>query len=366
MSKTLGSILGTFYGPITGFAVDGSKGALKGVANAAAALSGPATFAVYVGAAIIGSLQKSERPQQAETSTKPPSSSRALCMGAMEMIAGTMTNCSRSIVRARCTGEMTAMNLIVQPRAGGAYLLTDTACYRQDGKVVDFRSKVLAVVAQRRFSVAIATTGMAMQQDHLRRHLAGTRAITAAAFFASYPAIFRHVEAELIDAGVPERCGSGHMSAVLALYDHETDTVSGYGISNDRSLFTTAPMAKPYQPYSLQPLRKYLTRYAGTPILPGTDMSDPQQWSPSRDSAALIEAQRADDFGLAPNTYPAVGGQAVLTTVDASGVRQRTVVAWADRLGRPIRRGPMRGVLARGRAALREAVMPRLPTLVLG
>ena len=78
MSKTLGAVLGTLYGPVSGYAINGSKGFVQGLGNATAALSGPATFGAYVAGAALGSLKKSPRSEQAENAIKmaiPPKTS---------------------------------------------------------------------------------------------------------------------------------------------------------------------------------------------------------------------------------------------------------------------------------------------------
>ena len=72
MGKTLGAVLGTLYGPVSGYAVNGSKGFVQGIANATAALSGPVAYGAYVGGAVLGSLAKSPRSEQADNAIKMP------------------------------------------------------------------------------------------------------------------------------------------------------------------------------------------------------------------------------------------------------------------------------------------------------
>ena len=151
------------------------------------------------------------------------------------------------------------------------------------------------------------------------------------------------------------------MSAVVAVFDGERGEASGYAISNDTFLF---PPGKAV-PYRLQPVLKYLTRYRGQPFPRGADMCDPGRWDPHRDAAALIEAQRADDFGLEGSTFVGVGGRAILTTVSAAGVEHQVVTAWGDRAGRQIDRSrdDIPDWAAKTRKAFRRAALPSMPGL---
>ena len=257
---------------------------------------------------------------------------------------------------------MTAMNIIVQAKAGTAYLLTDTAAYTPDGVVRTFHPKVLTLAIGSKSFAAIATTGMSAQPAW-RCRLADQRAESVEDVLRALPEAFRDVECELKASGAAEDCGTGHMSAVVAVFDGERREASGYAISNDTFLF---PPGKAV-PYRLQPVLKYLTRYRGQPFPRGTDMCDPRRWDPRRDAAALIQAQRADEFGLEGGTFVGVGGRAILTTVSAAGVEHQVVTAWGDCAGRQIDRSldQRSSFLGRLRQQWRMTMQPRMPTLTL-
>ena len=78
MAKSLGAVLNTLYGPVSGFAINGKQGFMQGLGNATAAASGPVTFGAYVAGAALGGLKKSPRSEQAENAIKmaiPPKTS---------------------------------------------------------------------------------------------------------------------------------------------------------------------------------------------------------------------------------------------------------------------------------------------------
>jgi len=254
------------------------------------------------------------------------------------------------------------MNIIVQAKAAAAYLLTDTAGYAEGGTVVQFRPKVLALDIGSGSFAAVATTGMP-SQSYLRQRLLNHRANRVEDLLRALPAMFRDIERDLRGDGVPEACGTAHMSAVVAVFDSERGVASGYAISNDFSLF---PPGKAV-PYRLQPVLKYLTRYRGQPFPRGTDMCDPRRWNPQRDAVALIEAQRADDFGLEGNTYGGVGGRAILSTVSATGVEHQVITAWADRIGQKIDRSrdDRPSLSERLRRRGRQRILPPMPRIRL-
>lgn len=226
---------------------------------------------------------------------------------------------------------MTAMNLIVQAKAGAAYLLTDTARFRRGGIVDEFHPKVLPISIAGRPCGAIASSGMVSRGEFIEV-LSKLPARSVGELIEAFPEVFHQVEQLQIKRKMPERCGSGHLSAVLAVYDPFTGSPRGFTISNDNMLF---PLAK-YRRYTLQPTLKYLTRFVGQPFPRGTDMCDPRQWNPASQAAALIEAQRLDLFGIEPDTYHAIGGEAHLTRIDATGLSVSVVRSWPDKIGRRI------------------------------
>lgn len=246
------------------------------------------------------------------------------------------------------------MNLIVQPRSGAAYLLTDTATYGPDGKVGYFRSKVLALSVSGRVSAALAVSGAGGAISLYEAHFRTLHAEDAESLLSAVPRIFREVKATLEARGVAD-----NIYAVVALFDHFTGQPSGYVIGSDNSLF---PMGL-YRSGTLQPVRKYLTRYAGRPIPPDRDICDPRQWNPKIEGAALIEAQRDDLFGLPPTTFAAVGGQAILTRVSAEGIDQQILCAWPDRRGEEIDARGDRAVTVADhlRRRVRHFAKPHLP-----
>jgi len=224
---------------------------------------------------------------------------------------------------------MTAMNLIVQPRAGAAWLLTDTAAY-QRGRVSEFTRKVIELRVGGRNAVAVAASGL-IHPMHFEPYAEELNAPGLPKLLSIFPEVFREIERHCIENGKVERCGHRRMAAVIAAYDHEARRPVGFGITNTPNFF---PPTHPL--YKLQPIKWHLTEFAGEPFEPGTDLADPRQWKPETDAEALIEAQRADPFGEPDRPYYAVGGEAILTRVNAEGIHHRIVKTWPDRIGRRI------------------------------
>jgi hypothetical protein len=216
------------------------------------------------------------------------------------------------------------MNLVVQERSRAAFLLTDTATYdNSDGKVSGFYPKVIGFRAGKRFHGAIATSGRFLV-SYLRPHLCDVRASTPAEFLAALPSVMRATERDL----VRDRA-QGSWAATVALFDRRSGRASGYGIANMPALF--APSCGPYSTHRIS---RYLTDAVEGFRVP--DVCDPRRWDPKRDGEALIEAQRADLFRFGEVRCPAIGGQAILTRVDAGGVSHHVLKRWPDRVGEHI------------------------------
>lgn len=72
MTKALGGLLNTLYGPLSGAIINGKAGAIQGFQNAAAALAGPVSFGVYAASQVINAYQKSSKAEQTETAIRVP------------------------------------------------------------------------------------------------------------------------------------------------------------------------------------------------------------------------------------------------------------------------------------------------------
>lgn len=229
-------------------------------------------------------------------------------------------------------GGMTAMNLIVQERAKAAFLLTDTAYYRfKDGAVMYFGPKVTGLMIGEGAYAAIATSGT-MFSSHIGPQLGALRAGSLREVLASMPDVFKAAEAASKAEG-----GKGAMAAAVAVFDPDRCRAGGFIIGNGQGGFPQAGA-----PYRLISTKKHLTEMGEQhdEFLCQTDFCDPASWSPERDGAALMDAQRTDLFDLGPGVRaPAVGGQAILTRVDKSGISHTTLKTWPDRVGRPINLG---------------------------
>lgn len=219
---------------------------------------------------------------------------------------------------------MTAMNLIVQAKAKAAFILTDTAVADNcDGAVAAFIPKVLGLHIGDDAFVAIATSGSWLAGHNFLSHVSAIRSRSLAGCLEALPDAFRKAT-----------CNTMSLAAVLAVYDRRANRVCGYTIGSDHSLFPP-----PSHPYKLRACERHLTDLDPERHwdLIQTDHCDPSQWDPARDGATLLEAQRSDLFQFAPGVFGGgVGGQAILTRVDGSGITHTTIKVWPDRIGRRI------------------------------
>jgi len=237
---------------------------------------------------------------------------------------------------------MTAMNLVVQEKVGATYLLTDTAVYNSaDGSIHSFWPKVTGVAIGEDGYAAVATSG-GMFFNHIQPHIAEMKAPTLREFIDAFPAAFRAGERASRSEG-----GKGPMAAVVAVCNRRTGKAAGYGIANGTVLWGGR-----YRPYTMMQMSRHLTDFNPDhyPHLVHTEFCDPGCWNPERDGVALMEAQRADpfDFGIG------IGGQAILTRVDQSGITHKVIRAWGDWPFQPIDliRGDKPGLLGHVRAKL--------------
>ncbi len=243
---------------------------------------------------------------------------------------------------------MTAMNLIVQTGRSSAYLLTDTACFSsEDGRIEAFAPKVTGLSLQDGSFAAVTSAGR-MFASHLRPHIAAMNVRRFSDLVAKLPDVFRAAEKASQDEG-----GAGPMAAVVAGFDQARKQPCGFVVGNDRSVFSAL-----YTPYSLQRTRLHLTEYSRDfdSTADGIDFADNRSWNPESDGAALLKAQRADPFHFGYG----VGGQGILTRVDAQGISHTTLITWPDRLHQAItiERDDRLTIWDRARAWRRERTRP--------
>lgn len=252
---------------------------------------------------------------------------------------------------------MTAMNLIVQASAGSAYLLTDTAAYAPDGRILEFCSKVTALTIGGKACAAITTAGGGFYRPfgwYLRR----LRVRSVDDLTSVLPDLFRKVD-EFIRPDVEAGRTNGDMSIALAVYDHVAGQPKGFVMSNRPMAFPVDVRSPPYRPFTLQPTRLNITGLAYDPF-PGKDLCDRRAWRPELDADRLIAAQRVDPFS---GGRTCIGGQAILTRVGHDGIDQSVVTTWDDRRGKPIdlERPRPDDALSRARRWLRAKHPPTMP-----
>lgn len=228
---------------------------------------------------------------------------------------------------------MTAMSLFVQPHA--AYLLTDTAFYRDDGTVLHFGPKVTEIhfgdpVFGPPSRMAIASTGI-IGPDHIQAVLKESGCKDMVDVLDALPVIVRGLDAALPNMRRAPGVTDASILISVAMCD-DGGRPFGYIIGNERS---RAVEGGHIPPFELVGTRQYVMAHAGK-TEPGFEYFDPTKFNASVDAAQLLDNQRADPFGTDECRFTGVGGQGILTEVSPRGVRYHLLRTWDDRLGQRI------------------------------
>ena len=251
---------------------------------------------------------------------------------------------------------MTAMNLIVQDRARAAFLITDTAGFDGQGNIISFQPKVIGLRLADGFA-AISTSGTWRVNSLILSGLKRLRPRKIEELVAGLPGLVIDADYQIRHVHRDEKTS---IAAVIATYAEATDRSQGFIIGNDNAVFELGK----YRPFTLQPARKHLTRYAGEPIGHDIDVTRPMHWNPERDGAALLKAQRLDLSGQPGSEYAVIGGQGLLTSVSAAGIEHTVIKVWPDSVGRPIDTTPGRALDLDARVAVWLLKMLRRPPLL--
>ena len=208
---------------------------------------------------------------------------------------------------------MTAISLLVQRNR--ASLLTDAAYYDEVGTVHAIGSKVALAPPGFRMAVAVAGHAFApIVRDALATASTQTEALSWLPSIAA--AIKTNTQAKR-----PTQSGDLQLFAVL--WSDRTDEPEGWVISTSEAYFGP----------SYQPGRLVCVDQVCSPPIQETPF-DLNIFDPQRDGRAVLVAQRAK-----PDERDGafcVGGFGELTTVTRTGVRQKRLVRWPDRVGEVI------------------------------
>ena len=217
------------------------------------------------------------------------------------------------------------MNLIIQRGTRSAFLLTDTAAIGvRTGRIVHFTNKVIPIYVDGTPVAAVASSGR-LESHCLAGQLQKRTFSSLQMFLDQMPEIFRSTERAIVERDV-----GGPMAAVVAAFDRSRMLPIGFAISN-----CSEPFPPEFRPYKLNSLSMHITEFdPDDAVLRMTDFRDHRQWNPERDALALIEAQRRDP-DITTGLF-SIGGQAVLTCLDAKGLSSKVLKTWPDRIGHRI------------------------------
>lgn len=213
---------------------------------------------------------------------------------------------------------MTISNLVVQPDA--AYLLSDTAFFQPDGRILGFGTKVLAFFGQKAAVSATGRQGLAIGKvyDEYRR--------TGAAF--SFDGFLQTVR----DVYEREGYDPDEFAMVWNAAYYSDAHKRPFGFS-----FTTHSSGggEGFQPWRWHPKTALIMPHVDPSEVfgPGIEkirLADPRQFNPLTDFKMFAMEQRKHRFeGL----YHAVGGEVRLTKVSSAGVETWTMHDFGDQEG---------------------------------
>ena len=232
---------------------------------------------------------------------------------------------------------MTAINCVVQEDA--AYLFTDTAKYSADGIVLGFGPKTLecyfgpSIVYAPPCKAVFAFSGVDVLP--IATALLPRFGVTdMRSLFAIVPDFFYALDHAV--KSLPADRLAGHpasLSMLFAGYDDLSRKPFAFAMGNEDSIFDTL-----IPPFTPTPIEEYV-QWCDEELFPGRTVkySDGTSFDPIEDGRTILEKQRFDLFGEAPNQFYGVGGQGILTKIDANGVNCRILTNWDDRVGERIK-----------------------------
>jgi hypothetical protein len=213
---------------------------------------------------------------------------------------------------------MTAMNVWTQP--GAAYLLTDSAFYTPDGKILAFGEKMIDVTGD--FRAAMAPTG-ALLPHWLIEAVSDIDADSFGQFLSFLPSVLRRLE---------KRAPGDTMAMAVIGFHEGAQEPSAYLLGNDHGA-----IPEPYVPYTVAEVAHHFSGCAHTAFDREVDFADPASFDPERDGLTLIEAQRRDPFEDVEGSPYRIGGHAILTRLDRGGITHKILREWPDVVGERIR-----------------------------
>ncbi|MHA6768084.1 hypothetical protein [Sphingobium ummariense] len=228
---------------------------------------------------------------------------------------------------------MTAINMMVQPKARAGFIIADTAVTDEGGQLVDSVGKV--AIGTGAFPHAIGITGN-VHPVTFATALGTADARNLKQLMRRLPAIIRSAIAE------HERIkGTAGMILLKGVaWDFRRKGPMGFVMTSDASLLAGA---EPYEFYetawnvTLCDGAETASEMLGRPV----DLCDPDSFDPEEDGRKLIMRQYLRGGtsllpGLGEGTSYRIGGEAHLVEVRKAGVQAWTIHDFGDEIGKPI------------------------------
>lgn len=232
---------------------------------------------------------------------------------------------------------MTTINLAVQAKRRGAYLITDCAWTLPDGRLQKVAGKVISF---ERFPCAIGVTGN-VELLAVGEQCLAIGARNLATLVKHLPGILRRA----IEVTKTRYPGSAEIVATLkvAAWSARKGRPVGYMVSSDE---TTARhnIGADWGAYEVAEVTsshgtlQHVSNLLGRPC----QLEDPDTFDPHSDAFALVAAQRAEGqtllmAGVAPS-FIRIGGEVELTEVSRRGVKLWSCGTFPDKVGELIQR----------------------------
>lgn len=222
---------------------------------------------------------------------------------------------------------MTAINLVVQPKARKGFLISDTACTDTEGRLETTCGKV--IFGGGRLPWAMGVSG---NVDPLTvAQVAGEEtALSLKQLFKRLPAVMRRA----LDTGTPPSGTIAHLLFIGAVWSMKQNRPVGFMMSSHEHL--GLPGQRPFEVYLVNALwlgGGKASDWVGRDV----DVKDPASFDPAIDGLTMVRAQRAASIacpvpGMA-QVPTRIGGEIILTEVTKGGVKNWAIHDFGDPIG---------------------------------
>jgi len=226
---------------------------------------------------------------------------------------------------------MTAINVIVQPRARAGFILSDTAITSSDGRVIEHCGKIIYGVGSYPWAVGVSGS---VHPAVILQEIGALNPL-------SYKQLVKGLPDALRRAVAKQACLQGCPEADLAI------TIAGvawhFGEKRPVGFAVTSRLGHVYEnvaPFEFYGLASSVTGVENDSVrnlITCRDLTDPMAFNPENDGVELMKLQRAMPLqaqdARAQQGHYRIGGEVLLTTVTKRGVATKALHDFGDQIG---------------------------------